>query len=108
MVALNPREILASQQPTEDFQGEIIFLADRLGSMGGQKISTLRDALQLFLKSLPVNCYFNIGSFGSNFSSLWPPSIAYSQNSLDEAVKHISLGSFESDIGGTEILTALQ
>ena len=37
-----------------------------LGSMRGQKMKDAREALFLFLKSLPADCYFNIVSFGSS------------------------------------------
>ncbi|UJR20131.1 hypothetical protein I4U23_023263 [Adineta vaga] len=36
------------------------------------KIGLARQAMLLFLKSLPVNCYFNIIRFGSNHRSLFP------------------------------------
>lgn len=31
-----------------------------------------QDTLVLLLKSLPLGCYFNIYSFGSNFESFYP------------------------------------
>jgi len=79
---------------------EIIFVVDRSGSMH-DKIATVRSALQLFLTSLPVGSYFNICSFGSNHSSLWPQSQKYSEESLSVAKAHI-LG-LDSNMGGTEI-----
>ena len=80
---------------------EIIFVVDRSGSMH-DKIATVRSALQLFLASLPVGSYFNICSFGSNHSSLWPQSQKYSEESLSVAKAHV-LG-LDSNMGGTEIL----
>jgi hypothetical protein len=84
---------------------EIVFLVDRSGSMR-DKISTLRSALELFLKSLPHGVPFNIVSFGSHFSALWPRSKVSSRESLEEALKHTKR--FKADMGGTEILPALQ
>ena len=47
----------------------IMFLS--IGSMSGNRMDNANEALFLFLKSLPTDCYFNIVSFGSNYSSLF-------------------------------------
>jgi Vault protein inter-alpha-trypsin domain/von Willebrand factor type A domain len=106
MVTIQPSELFSSYEPKMDFKGEIIFIADRSGSMEGKKISGLRDALQVFLKSLPDTCTFNLYSFGSSFRSLWESSMSYSQKTLDEAFQHVS--SLSADMGGTELLPALK
>lgn len=49
-------------------------LAKRLcftGSMQGTKIDNAKTTLLYFLKSLPVDCYFNVISFGSRFTELF-------------------------------------
>ena len=66
---------------------EAIFLVDCSGSMAGQsmQVSTLylhlpyinlaqlaKEALGLFLHSLPSSCYFNIVIFGNDFQTLFP------------------------------------
>ena len=51
--------------------GEYIFVVDRSGSMSGSNIKNARETLLLFLKSLPVNCDFQIVSFGSRFELLF-------------------------------------
>lgn len=107
MVTLNPRDLFPSPTLVDDFNGEIIFIADRSGSMGGSKMNTLRDAMTVFLKSLPKECHFNIYSFGSNYSSLWEKSRQYSQESLDAAIHHVST-TFSANMGGTEILPVLK
>ncbi|KAL9001292.1 MAG: hypothetical protein Q9169_000183 [Polycauliona sp. 2 TL-2023] len=84
---------------------EIVFVADRSGSMNGN-IPTLISALKVFLKSLPVGVKFNICSFGSRNSFLWPKSQTYSRDSLAEALTHVE--DFKADFGGTQTLDALK
>ncbi|KAI4142080.1 MAG: hypothetical protein L6R39_005086 [Caloplaca ligustica] len=99
MLTLVPKFSLPRSNP------EIIFVADRSGSMGG-KIPTLKSALNVFLKSLPVGVRFNICSFGSTYSFLWPKSQAYSRETLDKALSHVR--TFGANYGGTETYAALR
>ncbi|KAK7183913.1 vault protein inter-alpha-trypsin [Paraphaeosphaeria sporulosa] len=100
MATLVPKFALSPQSP------EIVFVCDRSGSMEGTRIALAKQALQIFLKSLPVGAMFNICSFGSGYSFLWPRSVAYSQKTLDEAVQHV--GSLAANYGGTEMLEPLK
>ncbi|XP_034538434.1 von Willebrand factor A domain-containing protein 5A-like isoform X3 [Notolabrus celidotus] len=95
--------------------GEFVFLLDRSGSMGAPmnnsktdqtRISSARDTLLLLLKSLPMGCYFNIYSFGSSYEHIFPKSVEYSQQTMEEALKKV--GEMESNLGGTEILRPLE
>lgn len=99
MTTLVPKFDLALEKP------EIVFICDRSGSMY-KSITPLIQALQVFLKSLPVGVKFNICSFGSSFSFLWSKSRTYDQASLDEASKHIS--TFASNMGGTEMFKPVE
>jgi hypothetical protein len=103
--------------------GEFIILIDRSGSMGdsfGQwsgsssvaeedrnkkKIDYAKEATKLFVQSLPAGCKFNIVSFGSNYTSLFPSSADYTDASKEQALDQIA--SFGADMGGTELFQCL-
>ena len=87
-------------------KGEIVFVVDRSGSMGGSSIDEARNALQLCLRSLPAGILFNIVGFGSTFQKLFPKSRPYDERSLAEASAHVK--TLAADLGGTEILGALE
>ena len=69
--------------------------------MGGSRINKAKEALILFIKSLPQDTYFNVVSFGSNSESMFPKSVRYSDKEVDKAVKMIK--NMSADLGGTEI-----
>lgn len=100
MATLVPRFVLPLEHP------EIVFVIDRSGSMQGKPMELAKSALKVFLKSLPVGVKFNICSFGSRYSFLWERSMSYTQETLEEAERHVSVMS--SDYGGTEMLQPLK
>lgn len=66
---------------------EYIFLVDRSGSMSGDRIKTAKRTLVMLLRSLPTaGTTFNIFSFGSKSSKMFPSSLKYSQSTLASAV----------------------
>ena len=85
---------------------EVVFVVDRSGSMQGASIEEAKNALQLALRSLRPGCYFNIVGFGSKYESLFPKSRVYDDASLAEATKHVE--ELDADMGGTEVLPALE
>ncbi|CAH0002887.1 unnamed protein product [Clonostachys byssicola] len=104
MATLVPQFKIPSETP------EMVFLCDRSGSMywgQNQKMPNLQNALNIFLRSLPVGVKFNICCFGTRYDFLWPESRAYEEASLEEAFKHV--GTFnETDYGGTEMCDPLE
>jgi len=74
---------------------------------GGSSMDLAKEALKLFLHSMPVDCYFNIWSFGSNFSSLFKQgSKLYDDHTLAKAKNHVN--GMSADFGGTEVYNPLQ
>jgi von Willebrand factor A domain-containing protein 5 len=74
--------------------------------MSGSPIKLAVGALKLFLHSLPIGSKFNVVSFGSDFTKIFPQSVVYNEENLKIAVNLIS--SFDADMGGTEILEPLK
>ncbi|MDL1948615.1 VWA domain-containing protein [Acidobacteria bacterium ACD] len=85
---------------------EVVFLVDRSGSMEGSSIAQVRNALQLFLRSLGEGTSFNVVGFGSTVQALFPESRPYDPQSFAEASRHVE--GMRADLGGTEILPALR
>lgn len=70
-------------------------------------MEAVKTGLQIMLRSLPSrNTTFNIVSFGSRYTSLWPKSQIYSAETVAEASKHVD--TFTANYGGTELRSALQ
>ena len=89
-----------------DQKGHYIFLIDRSGSMQGLRITKAKEALALFIRSLPIDSYFNIVSFGSTFRFTWSQSQKFSQDTLQKVLKDINL--YQADMNGTEIMQPLE
>ncbi|XP_049433032.1 von Willebrand factor A domain-containing protein 5A-like [Epinephelus fuscoguttatus] len=95
-------------------RGEFVLLLDRSGSMESpmdntesqDRIGSARDTLLLLLKSLPMGCYFNIYSFGSTYERIFPKSVEYNEETMEEALKKVEV--MNADLGGTEILEPLK
>ncbi|CAI7587325.1 unnamed protein product [Penicillium viridicatum] len=103
----NQRALMATLVPTFSLRAanpEVVFVIDRSGSME-PKMPTLRSALQVFLKSLPVGICFNLCSFGYFYSFMWPTSKVYDASSLQQALAFVD--TIEADMGGTEMQGAV-
>eukprot|EP00743_Colponemidia_sp_Colp-15_P001552 GILK01001694.1.p1 GENE.GILK01001694.1~~GILK01001694.1.p1 ORF type:complete len:912 (-),score=168.70 GILK01001694.1:111-2846(-) len=86
---------------------EFNFIVDRSGSMDGDRMRIAIDTLVLFLKSLPEDSIFNIVSFGSSFTQLFPSGpVPYSDENVEKAIKDVQR--FSADMGGTQIYEPLE
>ena len=94
------QDIESSMKP-----GEFYFVLDRSYSMTGDPMWTAKEALKLFIRSIPPGSVFNVMSFGSSYEQLFDSVCEYDQCNLDYAIDHINY--FEANLGGTEIFDPL-
>lgn len=85
--------------------GEIIFVADRSGSMR-PKIEYLKSALMFFIDGVPQNRPFNIWCFGNDCVGMWPRSKPLNEKTKQDAISYVHR-EFAADMGGTDLLPAL-
>ena len=83
-----------------------IFLVDQSGSMDGEPIKIARNALKLFIQSLPVGSFYQIIGFGSNYKKYDKIPKEYTKDNIKESLKIID--SLEADLGGTNIYDPLE
>jgi len=50
--------------------------------MGGGRIQKAKEALILFIKSLPQDTYFNVISFGSSYEFMFEESVKYNDKTI--------------------------
>jgi len=108
MVAFTPGEQDCHHQTLKNDQtNEFIFVIDCSGSMCHEnKIELARQAMLVFLKSLPVNCCFNIIRFGSNYECLFSDITAnYNEENVRQAEQLIN--QMQADLGSTELVSIL-
>jgi uncharacterized protein YegL len=86
-------------------KGDYAFLLDRSGSMEGARIAQAKEALVLFLKSLPEDSFFNVVSFGSSSQRMFGVSVRNTQSNVEAAFGKLTVMS--ADLGGTEIYQPL-
>ena len=90
----------------EIHSNEYYFVLDRSISMNGICIDTAKEALILFLRSLPAGSTFNVVSFGSDFEKMYPSTVEYNQENLDYSI--LETEKFIANLGGTDIYNPLE
>jgi hypothetical protein len=100
--------LLSSNQSVSDLEsrGDFVLIIDRSGSMSGNSINMAKEAAIFFLKSLSEGSFFNVVSFGSSHSKLFPASVPVSSPNITQAITLLS--EFSADMGGTNILNPLE
>ena len=84
-----------------DNPGLFVFLIDQSGSMSGKSIELVRQALILFIKSLPLGSYFQFIGFGSDYKKYNEIPVEYNEENVNKIIDVIK--SLEADMGGTNI-----
>ena len=82
--------------------GEFIFVLDRSGSMRRNRIDIAKEALKLFIQSLPSDCLFNIFSFGTSMKQMYKESQSYTKDIINKTLAEIDM--MQADMGGTNML----
>jgi len=85
---------------------EIVFVLDCSGSMGGSSIGQAKKAIDILLKALPQDSFFNIYRFGSTFEKRFPESVPYNEANIKAALPYIA--AIDADLGGTGLFKPLK
>ena len=93
------------EEKTSETTTEFVFVVDCSGSMSGRSISKAAECLELFIRSLPENSYFNIVRFGSSYDKLFESSVQYNESNIKKALELAS--NLKANLGGTRIYDPL-
>ncbi|KAK8852775.1 von Willebrand factor A domain-containing protein 5A [Tritrichomonas musculus] len=91
---------------TNQSHSEFVFVVDCSGSMSGNSIKKAGECLELFIKSLPTNSYFNVIQFGSRFHKLFENSELYNEQTAQTAINLAQ--KLSASLGGTNIYSPLK
>ena len=81
--------------------GLFIFLIDQSGSMKGNPIKLVKQALLLFIQSLPANSYFQLIGFGSKFKKYNEEPVIYNKENVENIINIIN--NLKANLGSTNI-----
>lgn len=91
----------ANIEPNTNESKEFIFVVDCSGSMSYNPIKNAAECLEIFIKSLPTNSFFNIIRFGSSYEKLFDYSVQYNEDTAEKALRYVQ--NMDADLGGTEL-----
>lgn len=92
------------QEMLSDWKPHYELVVDLSGSMIGKPLVHLKQALEMFLRSLPVGATFNLTCFGTHYRTWYPERVDL--NHINETIQRVH--ALDADMGGTNILTPLQ
>jgi len=84
-----------------------IFLVDQSGSMSGNSIYIVKQALLLFIQSLPPGSYFQIIGFGTYFKKYNEEPVEYNKKNVENII-YIINNVIDASMGGTNINAPLE
>ena len=85
--------------------GLFVFLIDQSGSMSGRPIELVKQALLLFIQSLPAESYFQLIGFGSSFQKYNKEPVIYNKENIENIIQVIN--GLKANLGGTNIVSPL-
>lgn len=88
-----------------DTPSTFIFLLDQSGSMNSGPLDTAKEALIMFIKSLPPNSQFSVIGFGSTYIDYFGV-LKYNSKNVAKAIKKIE--TLSANLNGTNILSPLE
>ena len=97
------------EQTEQNSKIKYIFVVDRSGSMTGKPIDVTKEALLLFMNSLPAESEVEIVSFGSNFDYVaneGEKTFKYNNDTAKTLKREIM--SFQANYGGTRMFQPLE
>ncbi|MBP5700143.1 MAG: VWA domain-containing protein, partial [Methanobrevibacter sp.] len=88
-----------------DLPSLFVFLIDQSGSMSGKSIKLVKQALILFMQSLPPKSYFQLIGFGSDYEKYNQNPVEYNKENVESIMKTIN--QLRANKGGTNLFSPL-
>ena len=95
-----------SKKELVEHPGVFIFLIDQSGSMEGEPINLVKEALTLLIQSLPKDSYYQLIGFGSQFNTYDPTPKKYTKKNIQSTKSFIK--TLDAELGGTNIKDPLK